>query len=267
MPTLTTEWPEKLNDEEAILRLQSVLNSAAEGELGVSADRNFKKFRTPLIRRADLSDVVPPYIRAHRDIVAFNRFIKGISDSHKDRREYIAKSLAPLFDRIAGRSSPPLASAKWTGRRTPAQQAQIVLSLAPDALQGVRLMLEEQERALGNGGPIDAEQADAIAKLKELRSALDELIRLAEGGKPLNQQLQRIRKLIDSAFRWTLSPYGLNLVDMPLVATNTVLGCGVMYLVNALTKGAAEGAAIGAAAMGVHGAAALNSRSKKASGR
>lgn len=262
-----TGWPDKLNDEEAILRLQSVLASASEGELGISADRDFKRLRLPLIRRPDLSDVVPAYIRAHRNLTAFTRYIKGVSESHKQRREFIAESLKPLFDRVAGRTSPPISSAKWTGKRTAAQQAQVVLALAPDALHGVEMMLREQERALGNGGPIDPEQADAIAKLKELRASLDELIKLAEAGKPLASQLQRIRSLKDEAFKWTISPYGLSLADMPLVAMNTVLGCGVMYLVNALTKAGAEGAAIGAAAMGVHGAAALQSRRRGGRGR
>jgi hypothetical protein len=56
---------------------------------------------------------------------------------------------------------PPVTSAKWTSRRTPAQQAQIVLSLAPDALHGVQLLLDEQLRPFHNGSPMDEEQSGA----------------------------------------------------------------------------------------------------------
>lgn len=258
-----SEWPDGLTDHGAVLRLQSIVISGCAGMRDLSADRDYKRLRVPLVKRPDLADVVPAYVKAHRDLTSFSSYIKGVSDSWRARREHVWETFNPLIDRVEGRTRPPISSARWTGRRTAAQQAQVVLALAPDALVGVERLLEEQERALHNRGPVDPEQIQAIEQLKELHSALGELIDLAEAGSPLEESLHRLRDLKNRAFKWSISPYGLALGDMPLVAYNAVLGSGVMYLVSAITKGLPEAAAIGAATMGVHAAAVLQSRKNR----
>lgn len=255
-----TNWPDGMTDEEAILRLQSIMISGCEGNKGLSEDRDYKALRVPLIKRPDLADVVPKYVRANRDLGAFWAYIKGYSQQWKPRREHVWDTFRPLFDRIEGKTRPPVQSSRWTGRRTPAQQAQIVLSLAPDALHGVQMLLDEQERAHHNGGPISPVEQDAIDQLKALRDALSELIALAETGQPIAQQLVRLKALKAKMFKWGTDPYGLGLGELPLVASSSVIGCGVMYLVNLLTKGMTEAAAIGASAMAVHAAGVINSR-------
>jgi hypothetical protein len=243
-----------MEDDDAVLRLQSIMLDACEGRRDLGIDREYKRLRKPLIQRADLSDTVPKFVRSHQDLTSFWSYIRGVSDQWEPRRQHVRSTFEPLFARIEGRTLPPVRSAKWTGRRTAAQQAQIVLSLGYDALRGVELLLEEQERALHNGGPVDPEQEEAIGKLKELHGALGELIGLAENGRPLGGQLGNVRSLKDNLLKWSVSPYGLNLGRLPLLGTSTVLGAGVMYLVNAISPG--DGATMGAAVLGAHAATA-----------
>lgn len=128
------------------------------------------------------------------------------------------------------------------------------MSLGYDALLGLDLLIEEQERPLHNHGPIEPERLEAIEKLKTLHTELGELIRLAERGKPLEEKLRAVRELKDQTLAWSASPVGLSLATLPLTGAATVLGVGVMYLVNAIAPG--QGTAFGAAVTGAHVAGA-----------
>lgn len=247
------KWPEGLSDEEAITRLQSIMIAACEGARDLSVDRDYRSLRQPLVKRADLSDVVPKFIRAHRDLNSFWSYIRSYSDKWKPRRDHVWAEFRPLFDRIEGRTSAPISAASWTGRRTRAQQAKIVLALAPDAMEGVQMLLQEQEQALHNGGPVDPEQEEAIAALKRLHSALGELIQLAETGQPLEGQLRRLRQIKNAVFKWSAETYGLTVTGTPLVSSSIIWGAGVAYLVNVITKDITTAGAFGAAAAHIHG--------------
>ena len=125
--------------------------------------------------------------------------------------------------------------------------------------------MAEQERALHNGGPIEEEQKKAIEALKALHRELGELIRCAEQGLPLDAHLAALRTMKNGTFRWCKETLGLLLVETPLVASSSVLGCGVMTLVNTIVKGTGEaGIAMGAAAVAVHSAGVLQRRSRTA---
>jgi len=260
-----TEWPEGLSDEEAIMRLQSVMIAACEGNRDLSSDRSFKSLRGPLIRRPDLSDVVPGYIRAHRDLASMWVYLKGLSGQWQPRREHVWETFKPLLDRVEGKTKPPTSRAKWTGRRSSAQPAAVVLQLAPDALTGVEMLLAEQQRRLENGGPVEPAERQAIEALKLLHTEIGLLITSAEDGLPLEAQLATLRAARDKAFRWCSETFRLTLSEVPLMASSSVIGCGVMALVGAITQGAGNAATIGAAAMGVQGAAVLQRR-KEAKG-
>jgi hypothetical protein len=249
------KWPQGLTDEEAITRLQSILIQACEGARDLSIDRDYKSLRVPLIKRVDLSDVVPKYIRAHRDLGSFWSYIRKHSEKWQDRREHIWETFRPLFDRVEGRTSAPISASQWTGRRTAAQQAKIVLALAPDALQGVQQLLDEQARALHNGGPVDPEREEAIAALKELHGALGELIEFAETGQPLAGQLTKVRRLKNAVFKWSAETFGMTIGGSQLVSSSLIWGAGVAYLVNVITKDITTAGAFGAAVTAVHGGA------------
>lgn len=252
-----------MSDEDAVHRLQSIMLLACEGNKDLSNGREYRAIRSHLLRRPDLSDVLPKYIRSYRDLALFWQFIKPYAPKWEDRRQMIRTTFEPLFDRVAGRTQQAAQSAKWTGRRTASQQARVVISLGYDALLGVDLLLEEQERPLHNGGPVDDERAEAIRKLKSLHHELGVLIALAETGKPLDEQLKLVRDLKQKTLAWSASPVGLSLGSVPLTGAATILGVGVMYLVNAIAPG--QGTAFGAAVTGAHvaGAAVRASLQKK----
>ena len=236
---------------------------ACEGNQDLSNGREYRAIRSQLLRRSDLSDVLPKYIRSHRDLGSFWQFIKSYAPKWEDRRKMVRSTFEPLFDRVEGRTRPTMASSKWTGRRSATQQARVVISLGYDALLGVDLLLDEQEKPLHNGGPVEPERAEAIAKLKALHDELGELISLAEAGKPLNAKLDTVRRAKEQALAWSASPVGLSLASIPLTGAATILGVGVMYLVNAIAPG--QGATFGAAVTGAHvaGAAVRASLARK----
>jgi hypothetical protein len=250
----TGKWPDGMTDEDAVHRLQSLILLACEGNKDFSNGREYRAIRSQLLRRTDLSDVLPRYIRSHRDLASFWQFIKSYAPKWEDRRTMVRSSFEPLFDRVEGRTRPAVPSGKWTGRRTTTQQARVVISLGYDALLGVDLLLEEQEAPLHNGGPVEPERAEAITKLKDLHRELGELIRLAEAGEPLEEKLKSVRLAREKVLAWSVSPVGLSLASVPLTGAATILGVGVMYLVNAMASG--QGAAFGAAVTGAHVAGA-----------
>lgn len=233
---------------------------ACEGNKDLSNGREYKALRSVLLRRDDLADVVPSYIRSQRDLAAFWSFIKAYNPKYEPRRQHIRETFAALAERAEGRSKAPIRPSKWTGRRTKAEQVRVVLSLAPDALAAVEALLEEQTRGLGNGGPVEQERTDAIEALKELRSELSELIRLAELDLPFDERLSNVVAIKARAFRWMASPAGFGIASLPLTGASVALGVGVMGIINAISPG--NGATMGAGAMAVHVASAAINRSK-----
>lgn len=263
-PTLHSGWPEQLSDEEALLRLQAILLAACEGNQDLANGRAYRSLRSPLIRRADLSLVVPKYIRAHKDLGSIWMYIRAHSPDWAVRRQHVRETLQPLFDHVRAGGKCKVSSAAWTGRRTAAQQARIVQSLVPTALAGVESLIAEQEHALHNGGPADPERVAALEALRSLHSALGELISLAGMGKPLRKQLARVGELKGQLFSWSSNPHGLALAELPLTGVATVLGCGVMTLINVMTNNVEASATMGAASGATFAAAALQRRTKTA---
>lgn len=260
------EWPQGLTDEQAVLRLQSILIAACEGVRDLSADRDYKTFRAPLLKRLDLRDVVPTYVWSHRDLTSFWSYIRKVSDKWQSRREHIWETFRPLFDRVEGRTQAPAASSGWTGRnkRSPEQQIRVVLALAPDALEGVEMLLNEQEKTLHNGSPVDPNRQEAINRLRELHAAIGELLMLAERRRPLANQLQVVRAAKDRVIRWSRETLSLTLVEMPLVSSTAVIAGGVAYIVNAISQGAAVATTLGVGAGAAHVAGVVQKRTQAA---
>lgn len=246
-------WPQALSDVEAIERLQSILLLGCEGNQDLVHGREYKALRRVLISRADLADALPSYVRSQRDLASFWAYIKSHAPSYAKRREHVRSSLEALFERIEGRSKPPISSAAWTGRRTPAQQAAVVVAIGYDALAGVEYLLEEQERGLHNGGPVEPERVEAIDQLKALHHELGELIGLAHEGAPLAEALRSVKDRSKRALRWTKEPIGFAMGALPQTGISAAVGVGIMGIVDAMfAKGGVE---MGAATMGVHMAA------------
>ena len=130
-----------------------------------------------------------------------------------------------------------------------------MIALGYDALAGIDALLFEQERGLHNGGPVEPERADAIARLKELHQEIGELLNLAEADQPLAEKLARVRTLKDTVLAWTASPAGFAIGALPLTGAATALGVGVAALVSAMARGV-DATTVGVAVAGVHVAAA-----------
>jgi len=253
---MASDWPGGLNDEDATQRLQGILIQACEGARDLSIDREYKAFRAVLIRRADLSDVVPKFVRSSRDLLSFWAYIRKVSDQWQPRREHVWEAFRPIFDRLEGRSV-ATSAAKWTGRRTAAQQAKIVLAVAPTALAAVNQLIDEQQARKHNQGPSDADVDDAIEKLRALRDAISELINLAENGRPLATSLRGVKALRNSILKWSAQSYELLLANSPLYASSAVAGSALWFATYLLTKDMGASATFTSA---ITGATALNSR-------
>lgn len=254
-----SNWPDGMSDEEAVQRLQSILILACEGNKDLSHGRDYKALRGPLISRPDLADVVPRFVRAERDLMSFWAYVKRHSSKWEERRQHVWASFEPLFDRVEGRTKPPRNSAAWTGRRTPAQQARIVLAMVPDAQLAIELLLEEQQRGLHNGGDIDPERQQGIELLKELHAALGDLLRLAETGQGLTQQLQLVKAIKDKALAMSRETLGVTLAGIPQMASSSVFGLAAYTFINIISKGVSDDVSIGASAavMAAHTAGAI----------
>ena len=79
-------------------------------------------------------------------------------------------------------------SSTWTGRRSQQEQVAIVEKFAPMASEGVRELIFAVEQKRFN----DPQTQEALAALKELHSALGELIQSAERGQISNEIWNRV---------------------------------------------------------------------------
>jgi hypothetical protein len=267
MATHATKWPDGMNDEEAVERLQSILILACEGNKDLSHGRDYKALRGPLVGRPDLADVVPKFVRSQRDLNSFWSYIKRFDPKWESRREHVWSSFRPLFDRVEGRTQPPTAASAWTGRRSPQQQARIVLAMVPDARLAIEMLLEEQQRGLHNGGEVEPERLQGIQRLKELHAALGELLRLAETGQSLTGQLMLVKDIKDKTLAMSKETLSLTLAGIPQMASSSVFGLAAYTFINIISKGVSDTTSIGASAavMAAHTAGSL-AKKKQTSG-
>lgn len=265
MATQVTIWPDRMTDEEAVERLQSILILACEGNQDLSHGRNYRAIRGPLVRRPDLADVVPKFVRSQRDLNSFWSYIKRHDPKWENRREHVWSSFRPLFDRVEGRTSAPTAASAWTGRRTPQQQARIVLAMVPDARLAVEMLWEEQERGLHNGGEVAPERLEGIKRLKELHAALGELLRLAETGQNLSGQLRHVKEIKDKTLAMSKETLSLTLAGIPQMASSSVFGLAAYTFINIISKGVSDTTSVGASAavMAAHTAGSIEKKKQR----
>jgi hypothetical protein len=265
MATQLTKWPDGMTDEEAVERLQSILILACEGNKDLSHGRDYKALRAPLVRRPDLADVVPKFVRSQRDLNSFWSYIKRHDPTWENRREHVWASFRPLFDRVEGKTAPPTAASAWTGRRTPQQQARIVLAMVPDARLAIEMLLEEQQRGLHNGGDVEPERLQGIQRLKELHGALGELLRLAETGQNLTGQLRLVKEIKDKTLAMSKETLSLTLAGIPQMASSSVFGLAAYTFINIISKGVSDTTSIGASAavMAAHTAGSMATKKHK----
>jgi hypothetical protein len=125
------------------------------------------------------------------------------------------------------------------------------------------MLLEEQEGAGHNRAPgDDPERDEAIARLRELHAALGELLNLAQGAKPLSEQMKRVRAAKDALLSWSTETFELLMGPMPLMATSAVYGSAIWFLTNLVTRDLDASATVTAGVLGA-GALAASRKDKQ----
>lgn len=189
-----TRWPEGLDDKAAITRIQSFMVNVAEGQRNIAEDRQYTELRKVARNRPELRDRLPDFVVTHKSLDSFSAYIREI-DSRSLRVEMVRSEFRDLL-RILSQDKPAsVDSSSWTGKPTVAQQAVIVRKASLEAITAIDHLLAEQDRRLSNGGPVEPEEQAAIDRLKQLRSALDILIKAVEAGQPYGAQMRRIGML------------------------------------------------------------------------
>jgi hypothetical protein len=74
----------------------TILIDAREGRKDLVLDRDYKRLRSPLIGRADLSDVVPKFVRANQDLRSYWSHIKSVSENGSPKTACLVSILATL---------------------------------------------------------------------------------------------------------------------------------------------------------------------------
>jgi len=202
MAAAGSRWPEGLNDEAALNRLEAMMLNAADGRRSISDDRQYATLRKLLRRGGDHKPRVPSLIATHPTLDSFCAFIKGVAD-RRERERIVRADFhgEETPGAIAQESASVIQASSWTGNPSVAQQARIVRTLGPAALAAVDALIAEQDRRHDNGGPVTPDEIAALETLKELRTALNELIRAAEANQPMIESSKRLAALGNRAFK------------------------------------------------------------------
>ncbi|MEG3166485.1 hypothetical protein U1701_18045 [Sphingomonas sp. PB2P19] len=234
-------WPEGLNDEEALQRLQTLCLGACDGIQDLSDDARYKALRRTLLGRTDLRPVAPAFLAAQPNLEAFVRHVRETKDRTR-RREMVREQFKPLWDEI--REAAAISSASWTGRPSLREQGAVVRALAPVALEAVQRLIDDEVRSRDNGGPVDADRAVALEQLKSLHRALGELITSAEASWPLDPVLDRMRSIgRDAKVALGKATAALPITTSALIAFGSVVGIVEFFVGNVVVAVAAGGIA------------------------
>lgn len=143
-------------------------------------------------------------------------------------------------------------SSAWTGNKTMPEQIAIIRAYAPLALAGLDALAAAIEEKRYN----DEVTQDALRILKELRTAIDDLIQAAEGSRPLSALWELVeRRTFDLM---TAAKTGAKvIVGAPIV------GLGAAYAISLLTGDAITGQMVATMAGGSVMAGALAKNGKK----
>ena len=241
MGYLESQWPDGLTDEEALQRLQTLCLGACDGIQDLSDDSRYKALRRTLLRRPDLRPLAPAFLAAQPSLEAFVRHVRETKDRTL-RRDMVRDQFKPLWEEVRGPEA--ISSAGWTGRPSLREQAAVVQALAPVALDAVNRLIEDEERARDNGGPVDDDRTIALQQLKALHRALRDLITSVEHGTPLRPVLIRLQSIKQEAkVAIGRAAAALPITTSTLIAFGSVAGIAEFFVGNVVVAVAAGGLA------------------------
>ncbi len=171
------------DDITALQHLQYALLHGMGGQQERAKD-TYERFRQILIESPEYDHAHPDFIRENSTLDEARAFLEMLEGNGVRRQQFIEDAFKRPFARayeIAGiASSPGVDSSSWTGVTTPRERVAAVKVLAPVALAGVDVLLDELCSLGGNGGPPLEDRNSAIENLRRLRDSLTELIAWAE---------------------------------------------------------------------------------------
>lgn len=83
-------------DFEKVTCLVNLLIAQATGEQ--ASDSDFVKLRTELLRKDELKELLPPWLKTHRNLGSFWPFIKGKFGTYADRRKFLTEEFGDVLN-------------------------------------------------------------------------------------------------------------------------------------------------------------------------
>lgn len=236
MPFELTDTPFE-NDLDALLRLQDILLKAAEGARDDELNHEFEVLRKMMLADPTYKEVIPPFIRRHRDLGSLWPAFKSFSPQWEPRRVEVRKQFEPALE-IAERAElfvtndpapPGYDSAAWTGASKPADRINAVKTLIPVTLLAIEQLIASLEAPNHNGAPPLDGTEEAIQQLRTLYTVLGALLAAADDGRlfdALNEGLAteaaRYAKRAAKALRDDPIPYAFSAMILAVMSA-----CGI----------------------------------------
>jgi hypothetical protein len=235
------------SDLEAILRLQSILLQAAEGQRVGEIATEYKQLRSALLQDNTYKEVTPKFLRRYRDLESMWPAFKSFSAQWEPRRQEIREQFEPLFaeaERLelfnsmasSSQFAPKNAiydSSAWNGATQPQERLAAIKSLMPIARNAIEQLISTLDVPNHNGGPQLDETEEAISQLRQLHIALGKILEAADEGKlweSLNEGLATetasYARRAAKALRDDPIPYALSAAVLAILTACGIPGIG-----------------------------------------
>lgn len=229
------------NDLDALLRLQAILLQATEGGRGAELDHEYQELRRLLLGDHTYSDVIPTFVRRHRDLGSLWPTLKSFSPQWEPRRVEVRNQFEGALataERIEFFGKPGDApagydSSAWTGAIKGADRVKAVKTLLPIARNAVEHLIATLEAPRHNGGPPLDEAVAAIEALRQLHRTLGEMLVAADEGKltdayngGLPTEAARYAKRAARALRDDPMPYAVSATILAIMTACGMPGIG-----------------------------------------
>ena len=229
------------NDLDALLRLQAVLLEAVEGARGAELDHEYKELRRIFLEDRTYAEMIPAFVRRHRDLGSLWPALKSFSPQWEPRRVEVRNQFEAALataERIEcfgkpGDTPTGYDSSAWTGASSGSDRVKAVRTLLPIAQHAVEHLIAMLEAPGHNGGPPLDEAATAIESLRQLHRALGEMLTAADDGKladvfnnGLPSEAARYAKRAAKALRDDPMPYAVSATILAIMTACGIPGIG-----------------------------------------
>lgn len=236
-PSTSTDHPFNSLDLERLVQLQEVVLLAAEGIRNAEAEEEYRRLRGQIFADARYRDLIPSFVRRHRDLASMWPALKSFSPQWEPRRKEIRAQFEPTLryaeEHEFAPNRPTVDSSAWTGANTPAERTIAVKTLLPVALAAVDQLIETLETPGHNGGPLPDETVEALGHLRALHKVLGELLAAADedrlqeafnGGLPV--EIARFAKRAAKSLRDDPLPYAMSAMFLTICSACGIPGIG-----------------------------------------